>query len=232
MTPDMLLRAAVLAVLGAVSVSVWTLRVALTAEGRKVAAALLAGMDAVVFTLVFASVLSSLEAPLEVAGYGIGVACGTLLGLLADGRLSAGQSAVRLIVDGDGDELARALRTLGWPVTRLHGEGLTGAAAVLLVVVDDGRVADLTADLGRLAPGGFWTVERLRTAHPSPLPTGYRQVRTHAARPVRRQLPSLPGPQHVRRARGHRRAAEVPGRGPARGRALAPSGSSGPTGCP
>ena len=201
MTLDMLLRAVVLAVLGAVSVSVWTLRVALTAEGRKVAAALVAGIDAVVFTLVFASVLSSLEAPLEVAGYGIGVAGGTLLGLLADGRLSAGQSAVRIIIEGDGDGLAGALRRLGWPVTRLHGEGLTGAAAVLLVVVDDGRVADLTGDLGRLAPGVFWTVERLKTAHPSPLPAGYRQVRLQADGPISQLLLSLVGRPRLRQPR-------------------------------
>lgn len=45
MTPDMLLRATVLGLFGAVSVSIWTLRVALTAEGRRTAAALVAGME-------------------------------------------------------------------------------------------------------------------------------------------------------------------------------------------
>ncbi len=181
--PDIVLRVVVLAVMGAVSVSVWTLRVALTAEGRRGAAAITAGVEAVVFALVFASVLSSLESPAEVAGYAVGVAAGTFLGLLADGKLASGQSAVRALVDGDGHELAGALRARGWPVTLLPGEGLRGAVTLLFVVVDVARVRELRSDLERLAPDAFWVVERLQTAHPSTLPQGYRQV--HAPHGVR-----------------------------------------------
>lgn len=54
-------------------------------------------------------------------------------------------------------------------MTRLHGEGPAGAVTVLLVVADDGRLPALTADLARLAPAAFWTLERLQTAHPGPL---------------------------------------------------------------
>jgi uncharacterized protein YebE (UPF0316 family) len=180
---DTVLRVLVLAGMGAASVSVWTLRVALTAEGRRSAAALVAGVEAVVFALVFASVLSSLAAPVEVAGYAVGVAAGTWLGLLADRKLATGQSAVRVVVDGDGLELAGDLRALGWPATRLAGDGVRGPATLLLVVVDVARVAAVLGDLARLAPAAFWTVERLQTAHPSPLPAGYRQVSAPAHRP-------------------------------------------------
>ena len=180
---DTVLRVLVLAGMGAASVSVWTLRVALTAEARKGAAALVAGVEAVVFALVFSSVLASLASPVEVAGYALGVAGGTFVGLLADGKLSTGQSAVRTVVDGDGRELAGALRALGWPVTRFTGEGVRGPATLLLVVVDVARTGPLLDDLGRLAPGGFWTVERVQSAHAAALPAGYRQVSTgHAHR--------------------------------------------------
>ena len=175
---EAVLRVIVLAAMGAVSVSVWTLRVALTAEGRKGAAAATAGVEAVVFALVFASVLSSLASPLEVAGYALGVAAGTYLGLLIDGKLSTGQSAVQVIVEGDGGELAAALQSCTWPVTRLAGDGLGGTVTMLLVVVDTVRTANLLDDVARLCPGAFWTVERLQRTHPSPLPAGYQQVRT------------------------------------------------------
>jgi uncharacterized protein YebE (UPF0316 family) len=179
MNADVLLRAGVLAVMGACSVSVWTLRVALTARGRRVAASICAGVEAVVFALVFASVLSSMDSPAEIAGYALGVSAGTLFGIVADGKLSMGQSVVRVIVDGDGHRLAAALGERGWPATRLSGEGLHGAATMLFIVVDDTRSSHLINDLAQLAPGAFWTMERLQTAHPTVLPEGYQQLHTH-----------------------------------------------------
>lgn len=176
MSTEFLLRLAALVGMGTVSVSLWTVRVALTARGRRLAASLTAGVEAVVFVLVFASVLSSLDSPVEVAGYAVGVAAGTLLGVVVDARLSTGQSALRVIVPGDGGALARALQDRGWPLTRLHAEGISGRAALLLLVLDDARLRHLLADLRVLAPDAFWTVERLQRAQPSVLPPGYRQV--------------------------------------------------------
>lgn len=176
MSTEFLLRLGVLIVMGTVSVSLWTVRVALTARGRRLAASLTAGVEAVVFVLVFASVLSSLDSPLEVAGYAVGVAAGTLLGVVLDARLSTGQSVLRVVVPGDGDALARALQDRGWPLTRLSAEGISGRAALLLLVIDDVRLRHLIADLEVLAPDSFWTVERVQRARPSVLPPGYRQI--------------------------------------------------------
>lgn len=173
---ELVLRTLTLTALGALSVSIWTLRVALAARGRRTAAALTAGLDAVVFAVVFASVLSSMDSPLEVAGYAVGVSAGTLLGVFADARLSTGKTAAHIVVDGDGEQLAVDLSRLGWPATRLPARGLDGAATLLMVVVDDTRVPRLLADLAAHAPDALWTMERLQTAHPAPLPAGYRQV--------------------------------------------------------
>ena len=152
MTGELIARTAVLIAMGTVSVSLWTIRVAMTARGRRLAASVTAGVEAVVFALVFASVLSRLNSPVEVAGYAIGVAAGTLLGVVAESRLSAGQSTVRIIVDGAGDSPALALRARGWPATRLRADGLTGQATVLLVIVDDARLPRLLADRANSSP--------------------------------------------------------------------------------
>jgi uncharacterized protein YebE (UPF0316 family) len=188
MSTEFLLRLAALVLMGTISVSLWTVRVALTARGRRLAASLTAGVEAVVFVLVFASVLSSLDSPLEVGGYALGVAAGTLLGVVLDARLSTGQSALRVVVPGDGEALARALQDRGWPLTRLPAEGITGPAALLLLVIDDARLGTLLADLEVLAPESFWAVERLQRTRPSVVPPGYRQVGSgRRGRPVTRR---------------------------------------------
>lgn len=176
-TTDVVRETVVLTLMGALSVSLWTIRVALTARGRRTAASAAAGIEAVVFALVFSSVLTSLNAPVEIAGYAVGVAGGTMLGVLTASRLSTGQSAVRIIVDGSGQDLTAALRACGWPVTRLPAEGLYGSAALLLLVVDDAQLSRTIRDVERLAGDAFWTTERLRDAHPAVLLPAYRQVR-------------------------------------------------------
>jgi uncharacterized protein YebE (UPF0316 family) len=175
MTLTALLDAVRLVALGTLSVSLWTVRVALTARGRRLPAAALAGLEAVVFAIAFSTLLSSLDAPLEIAGYALGVAAGTLLGVVADARFSGGQSAVHVVVDGDGAELARALRTGGWPVTVLPGDGVRGDVAFLVVVVDDRRVPALVGDLQAAAPAAFWSVERVQRTQPAPLPAAFHQ---------------------------------------------------------
>jgi uncharacterized protein YebE (UPF0316 family) len=179
MSWDLIIDTVKLVGLGAVSVTLWTVRVALTARGRRLVAALLAGIEAVVFALAFASVLSSLNAPIEIAGYAVGVATGTMLGVALDAQFSTGQSAVRIVADGHSEALLAALRAQGWPVARLQGDGVRGRIALLLVLVDDRQLPAITAALNALAPDAFWSIERVQRVKAVPF-EGYRQIgRSH-----------------------------------------------------
>src|ERR671915_299002 len=78
--------------LAVMSVGLWTLRVALTSRGRKVAGSVTAGLEALVFLLAFSSVLGDMNAIERIVGDAVGVGAGTLLGVFLDEHLSAGQS--------------------------------------------------------------------------------------------------------------------------------------------
>lgn len=69
------------------SVGLWTLRVALTARGSRALGSAVAATEAVVFVVAFSHVTNSLDAPVQVAIYGIGVGAGTYLGLTIDRRI-------------------------------------------------------------------------------------------------------------------------------------------------
>jgi uncharacterized protein YebE (UPF0316 family) len=159
-----------------ISVGLWTLRVALTARGRKVAGSITAGAEAIVFLVAFSTVLTNMEAIERIFGYALGVAAGTLLGVFADERLSAGQSEVRIVVEGHDLELVRQLHDLGWPATSMGGLGPVGEVTVTFVAVDDKRLPRVLKDVERLAPDGFWTVERLKTARAVVRHEGWVQV--------------------------------------------------------
>ncbi len=167
-----------MAVLAMTSVGLWTLRVALTARGRKLVGASVAAVEAVVFALAFTSLASNLDSPVRLIGYAAGVALGTLLGLAVNERLPAGVSEVDIVVDGHDPPLTDSLRRLGWPVTAFPGEGPSGAVTVICLAVDQSRVPELTGTVRRLAPEAFWTVQELGQVHASALPAGFIQVRS------------------------------------------------------
>jgi uncharacterized protein YebE (UPF0316 family) len=73
--------------------------VALTARGRRIAGAVTAGVEAVVFAAAFSSLMANLDAIERVAGYALGVAAGTFVGMALDDRLSLGQSVVRVVTN-------------------------------------------------------------------------------------------------------------------------------------
>jgi uncharacterized protein YebE (UPF0316 family) len=173
---EALLDSLQMAALAMVSVSLWTLRVALTARGRKVAGAVTAGLEAVVFILVFSRVAADLAALERLLGYAAGVAIGTLAGVVLDERLSAGQSEVRIVTEGRDLTHVQALHDDGWPVTWVAGRGPNGDVTVAFVAADDKRLPTLIKTLRELAPHAFWTVERLKHTRVGKVHPGWIQV--------------------------------------------------------
>ena len=75
-------------VLATLAVSLWTLRVALTARNRRVLAAVTASVEATIFALAFSRLLTSLDSASQVIAYAVGVGIGTLVGLTINERLT------------------------------------------------------------------------------------------------------------------------------------------------
>ena len=172
----MLLDFLQMAGLAVVSVSLWTLRVALTARGRRIAGSVTAGLEALVFIVAFSRAAADLGAIERLFGYALGVALGTLVGVYLDERLSAGQSEVRVVREGRDLALVKVLQADGWPVTWVYGQGPRGDVTVAFVAVDDKVLAPFLKILKRTAPDAFWTVERLKSARAGRSHPGWRQV--------------------------------------------------------
>lgn len=93
-----LFAAAAVACLAALNVGLWTLRVALAARSRRRLAALVSGVDAVLFVATFHLVLGSLDDPVRVAAYAVGVAGGTHLGLAVEALISPPEATRSAVV--------------------------------------------------------------------------------------------------------------------------------------
>ena len=101
-----LIQPLVIAALVVTEVAVWQLRVALATRGRKRSAASLGAVNAVLSVVALAQVVTDLDRAANVAGYAAGVAAGVYLGVVADERLTREPLQYRVLVDGDGEQLA------------------------------------------------------------------------------------------------------------------------------
>ena len=157
-----------MALLAMVSVGLWTLRVALAASGRRLAAATVAALEAVVFALAFSNLVGHLGAWQRIAGYAIGVAIGTVGGLAINDRLDRGAAVVEVVVPGHGERLRDTLHARGWPATTMPARGVSGQATVVFLVVRANRTREVLQVVRTTAPGALWMVRRATTARGAP----------------------------------------------------------------
>lgn len=131
-----LAAAAGLALVSTLSVGLWTLRVALAARGRRIAASVTASTEALLFVAVFGRVLDALDDPVRVAGYAAGVAVGTFAGL----TLEAGSERRRTTV-GSGEPPDGGARSIDDVDARSPDHGSTRCPADTGGSPDAGREA-------------------------------------------------------------------------------------------
>ena len=191
--------------LALLSVSMWTFRVAITARGLKLASAVMASVEAVVYVLSFSQLLSDLGSPGRLAGYAAGVAVGTAVGLVLDEQTSKGNTELHLVARGDRSDMVEAFRADGWPVTSSAAGGPQGPVTMMWLTVADSEVRHVSELARDQAPEAFFTLRSLREVTGG-LPRARPRPSTEAAPargPRRRPGPARPR----RRARPQRRAA-------------------------
>lgn len=109
------LASLILAAAATVNVSLWTLRVTLAARSRRMPAATVAALEAVLFTFAFSHVSENLDSPSRVAGYAAGVAAGTYLGMVLDRRIPAAPSSPSHLRMGRNAVASRRGHVVGGP---------------------------------------------------------------------------------------------------------------------
>ncbi|CAN5587070.1 hypothetical protein BH10PLA1_BH10PLA1_04960 [soil metagenome] len=149
--------------LGDVPIS--TVRTMLMVQGRKWPVALLAVIESAVWVVAISRVLSgnAIHEPIKIAGYAIGFATGTVLGMVLESWLAIGKVLVRVISEKS-VELREKLLDDGFGVTAIRGEGRQGEVLILFVVSLRRREKQLLRDIQCIDPHAFITVEQVGEA--------------------------------------------------------------------
>lgn len=163
MTLDPILWALLIFVLRIVNSAVGTIRVVVVARDRRILASIMAFVEALVFAVVIANVVSDLSNLPNLIAYCGGFAVGNYVGMAIEARLVTSYVIVNIISAQDGHGIAVALRDAGHGVTEIKGAGGSGDVAMLSSVVQRRDVPDVLKTVYRINPKAFVTMEEARS---------------------------------------------------------------------
>ena len=157
-------------------VSLATIRMILVVKGKRYPAAAIGFVEASIYIAVLSRIMQNISDPWKIVAYGMGFGCGTLLGSFLEEKLALGHVALEVIPNNDSqDDLLKAMRTLGYGVTVLTGEGMTGEKMVMLVSADRKTLPTLMSIIEEFSPGCFVTILETKSVKGGVLP--YRKMK-------------------------------------------------------
>src|SRR5690606_23569442 len=145
-----------------VDVSLSTLRILLSMRNQRTLVPLLGFFEVLVWIFAVGNAIRHLDSIAHVLGYAGGFAAGSLVGVWLEGRLAFGLGTMRIISRRADGVLASRLRALGCGVTEFTGQGREGPVEVIYTVMMRRRLPAVLAEVEKVDPDAFITVEEPR----------------------------------------------------------------------
>lgn len=162
---DPMLGALMIFLLRILDVPIGTLRVMYMVRGDRLRAVPLAFVESLVWVFAISQIFKHLDNKANMVGFAAGFAAGTLVGMTLERWIASGHVLVRVISDkAQGNGLAQAIRSAGFGVTAVSGEGREGAQSILFVVALRRRGRELLELVKREDAEAFVTVDPVQTA--------------------------------------------------------------------
>jgi uncharacterized protein YebE (UPF0316 family) len=158
----MLTSALLIFSLRVVDVSLYTIRLMMVVRGRKGLAWLLAFSQATIYMLAILGVLTNLDNWMNIIGYAAGFATGNVVGIWLEGKLAIGITHLRVISERRGSRIVERLRTAGYAVTEVAGQGRDGMVTILNCGVQRREAGKVTKFIAEIDDEAFITEEPVR----------------------------------------------------------------------
>lgn len=158
----MILEAVLLAVtiflLRVLNYAVGTVRLVAIARDRRMVAATLAFLEALIFAVVIANVVNDLENFVNLMSYCLGASVGSYVGMMLDARLITSYMSVNVVSTTQGHTIATRLRESGHGVTETIGRGQGGEVTLINSVVNKKDVPSVLEVVHAVDPKAFVTM--------------------------------------------------------------------------
>jgi uncharacterized protein YebE (UPF0316 family) len=156
---ELLINALIIFALRIGDVSLGTLRTLFTVQGKKVLAPVIGVFESLIWVLAIKEVFAHLDNPWNIAGYSLGFATGTLVGILLEQKLAIGFHQIYVISKHNTDRIADALRQNLFGVTIIPGEGGTGGMAIITSMIKRSRLREFQKVVDSIDTDAFISIQ-------------------------------------------------------------------------
>ena len=171
------LFAGLIFVLRVINYAISTIRLVFIARNYRFLAAVLAFVEAFVFAVVMARIVSDLSNVINLFAYCLGASVGSYVGMAIETRFVKSYSTLTVITQELGEEIASNLRECGYGVTITHGEGRDGAVDILRSSATSRDIPGMVKIIRAINPHAFIEVEQARALMRGWLPAGNNAMR-------------------------------------------------------
>jgi uncharacterized protein YebE (UPF0316 family) len=151
-------------------VSVGTLRVMYMVRGDRAKAVPLAFFESLIWVFAISRIMHEVDNYTNMLAFAAGFAAGTMVGMSLERWIASGFVLFRVISDAGKEKLAGEIRSAGFGVTLVTGEGREGEQEVLFIVALRRRANELLDLIRRLDEAAFVTIDPVQKAMGGYLP--------------------------------------------------------------
>jgi uncharacterized protein YebE (UPF0316 family) len=164
MTQEELLTLAFIFFARIIDVSIGTVRIVLISRGHRSIAPIFGFFEVLIWLMVISRALGTLNSPYSYVIYAAGFATGNYIGMMLEEVMPFGYKALRVITSKDITALPLTLRSEGFGVTIVEGQGLKGPVSILYSLVPKKSVKKFVNIVSILEPKAFVTIEEVRVS--------------------------------------------------------------------
>ena len=157
-----------------VDVTLDTIRIIYISRGMKYLAPLFGFFEILIWLLAISQIMRNLNNPIYYLAYAVGFATGNLVGIFAEERLAMGRVVLRIISKKDVSELVNHLRSCGYGVTTVDGEGAAGPVKLIFTIIDRNKIKSVVQSIDSYNPKSFYSIEDVRSAKEGTFPPSRR----------------------------------------------------------
>ncbi|MDM7998092.1 MAG: DUF2179 domain-containing protein [Acidobacteriota bacterium] len=157
-------------------VSLDTLRIIFINRNLRYFAAVSGFFGVLIWLMVIRQIFQQMDNPLCFVAYAAGFAAGNIVGIIIENRISIGKVIIRTITRREAEDLVSVLRSMGYGVTVMDAEGMTGPVKIIFTVAERSNVGSIVETIKKYNPNAFYSVEDVRfvseavTPHRLPAP--------------------------------------------------------------
>ena len=138
-----------------------TLRLLYVNKGKPGLGAILGFVESAIWVVAISRVIQDLNDPLLIFGYALGFAAGTISGSYIESSIAIGDVVVRIFLQKgtNSESLTKELRSNGFGVTVINGEGMEGEVSIAWCVTPRKQVKKVLSIVSEISPNAYVTTE-------------------------------------------------------------------------